>query len=54
MKSQNVQIINNVSYVVPEHQIVLTFSEDDQAKVFEIWWDKIGKKEFVEYYNENK
>ncbi len=39
------QIITNV----PEHQILLSFLNDDDAVKFYVWWNKMGHQLFDEY-----
>jgi hypothetical protein len=51
MNNKDVNIRTLVEYRVPDHQILLTFSGDDQAYQFYEYWDAIGKGDFIAWAN---
>jgi len=32
---------------VPDHQVLISFNNDADAKVFRSWWDYIGQAQFI-------
>ena len=52
MKIDDVQIENEIRYDVREHQTLLSFMCDIQNDYFQQWWEKVGKKLFIKYYNQ--
>lgn len=40
---------DEITYRVPEHEVLLSFNNDAGAEAFNDWWFSVGKKQFVEW-----
>lgn len=43
------QIKTNKTVHFAEHEIFLSFTNDDGAVAFETWWNSLGKKQFLDW-----
>ena len=41
----------NTYYRVPEHEVLISFNNDDDAYAFNEWWYKRGKEEFEKFFS---
>ena len=48
-KMDNFEIINEIHTSVPEHQILITFNDDEDAEKFFDWFNSVGAKHFLEW-----
>jgi len=44
-----VEIRNEKTVRMPEHEVLLSFNDDVDAEHFEYWWNDIGLSEFSEW-----
>ena len=57
MKNKVKEILNFpriIEFEVPEHCHYIAFNNDDDAVLFEYWWNKEGYKQYLKYREENK
>lgn len=40
-----------VSFYIPEHEVLISFNNDDDAYAFNEWWNVRGKEDFEKYYS---
>lgn len=40
---------NEVVYHVPDHEVVLSFNDDEHAYAFHDWWGLVGGQAFVKW-----
>lgn len=53
MDKSGFRISGDISYSVPEHEVLISFDDDDAAAAFYEWWETHGADAFVEYVKEN-
>lgn len=43
------ELQRDVRYSVAEHEILISFNNDDGAYAFHEWWNSVGQKQFVDW-----
>lgn len=51
MNVDDINIDDEIRHEIPEFQTLLSFNRDDQNFAFQEWWGKIGKADFIRWYN---
>lgn len=51
MSQDEVSIEQETRVSIPEHQILLSFNGDEQAVKFYEWWNRLGSKAFIKWFN---
>lgn len=54
MDNSDVNIVYENTYYIAEHETLLSFNEDEQNEFFQRWWHRIGKADFIRWYNINR
>lgn len=39
---------------IAEHEVFLSFNGDNDARFFQLWWDRTGEKTFLKWANAGK
>jgi len=40
------------TFYIPEHEVLISFNNDDDAYAFHEWWQKRGKEDFEKFFSE--
>ena len=43
------ELEDEVCFSIPDHQVLLSFIEDEHSYAFNDWWGMFGKKEFLKW-----
>lgn len=54
MDETDVNISRETQVSIPEHEILLSFNDDDMAESFHEWWYAVGETQFIQFYNKNE
>jgi hypothetical protein len=42
-------IQQDIHITIPEHQILISFNNDEDADIFHYWFNNIGRKQFLDW-----
>jgi hypothetical protein len=42
-------LLNTITTRVPEHQVLISFCDDEDAEKFSDWFHSVGKQKFLEW-----
>jgi len=48
-KEYSPDIDREVRFELPDHQTLLTFTDDEHSYAFHDWWGLLGQKQFLEW-----
>ena len=54
MRSSDVNISNEITYYLKDHETFLSFNCDVYNMAFQEWWENQGHIAFIKYFNDNK